>query len=166
MASIGVSLAPVALVLVGCFPRPDTSVVVENDYSPASERVVYAAFWQAVSFSAPIQPGSSSPPVSTVAASENTAYVLLAPGWDPNDTETPKELIVLQSTAGFSVGFDDTLVIPVDDQTFTGNCASGSHLTQPDADFITQRVFQSQFAGLSYDAATCSLSAVADAAHD
>jgi hypothetical protein len=73
------------------------------------------------------------------------------------------------------------LSIPVEDTTFAGNCATGSFLSQQEADFITQVVFPSAqqgagweagpggehipnlFAGLRYDAATCALSPIADA---
>ena len=50
---------------------------------------------------------------------------------------------------------NNTLHIPVDDTTFVENCSAGSSLTQNQADFITQRVFASDFAGLNYDAQTC-----------
>jgi hypothetical protein len=142
--------------VIGC-DSPNTNVVLENDYPPAATNalVVFHAFWQAVSFTTPIPPGAASDPRSTVAASPNTAYVLLAPGWDPAMSGTPTSFIVLQSRAGFEVHVNDTVHIPVDDMTFAGNCAAGSFLSQEQADFITQQVFASDFAGLSYDAATC-----------
>jgi hypothetical protein len=161
-----------SLALGGCFPRPDTSVVLENNYPSSREEplVVYLGFWQAVPFAMasmtpdalPIPPGSSSAPASTVPASGTTAYVVLAPGWDSSSTSPPTRFVVMQSSAGFTVGFDETLVIPVDDTTFIGNCAAGSLLTQDEADFITQRVFQSTFATLRYDASTCTTSPLDD----
>jgi hypothetical protein len=152
-AAICALLAPFA---IGC-DAPSTNVVLDNDYPPsaANALVVYHAFWQAVSFTTPISPGASSDPRSTVAASANTAYVLLAPGWDPTSTTPPTSFIVLQSVGGFDVHLNDTLHIPVDDTTFAGHCAAGSFLPQDQSDFITQRVFASDFAGRSYDAATC-----------
>jgi hypothetical protein len=143
----------------GC-DTPQTNVVVDNRYPPsqANALVVYHAFWQAVSFTSPIPPGSSSDPQSAVAASANTAYVILAPGWNPaadGGSATPTSFVVLQSRDGFGVHLDTTLHIPVDDSAFAGNCAAGSFLTQEQADFITQRVFQGDFAGLRYDASTC-----------
>jgi hypothetical protein len=51
----------------------------------------------------------------------------------------------------------------VDDTDFAGNCATGSALTQSQADVITQLVFPSIFQGLQYDAATCRTTPVGDA---
>jgi hypothetical protein len=97
-----------------------------------------------------------------VPASDNTAYVILAPGWDPTSTTTPTSFIVLQSREGFGVAFDETLRIPVDDSTFIGNCGSGSFLPQAKADFITRYVFQGLFASLRYDAARCTVAPIGD----
>jgi hypothetical protein len=148
-----------AYLVIGC-DKPNTIVVLDNDYPPSTTngRIVYHAFWQAVSFTTPVPPDSSSDPQTTVPASANTAYVILAPGWDPTAdgaASTPTSFIVLQSRNGFAVHINSTLHIPVDDSTFVGDCAAGSLLTQDQADFITQRVFASDFAGLSYDAGTC-----------
>jgi hypothetical protein len=151
--------ALVAFSATGC-DSPNTNVVLDNRYPPSTTDalVVYHAFWQAVSFTTPIRPGASSDPQNTVAASANTAYVLLAPGWDPTQSTSPPSLIVLSSQTGFDVHVNQTLRIPVDDSTFVGNCAAGRFLPQDQADFITQRVFASDFAGRSYDAATCTTS--------
>jgi hypothetical protein len=137
------------LLLAGC-EVPNTAVVFENDL-PST---VYAAFWQ-VAVDTPIAPGSASPPAGVVSASANTAYAVLAPGWDPSSSELPKTLIALESVDGFAVPLGDTLDIPVDGTAFAGNCAAGSTLPQTEADFITQRVFATDFIGLIYDAATC-----------
>jgi hypothetical protein len=64
------------------------------------------------------------------------------------------------------VSLGDTLHIPVDDATFTGNCAAGSFLTQAQADFITREVFPGDFASRSYDAATCTTTPIGDAGAD
>jgi hypothetical protein len=159
-----------ALVVAGC-DGPSTNVVVDNGYPPYASvpLVVYDAYWQAVAFEQPdgaadpIPPGDSSEPQTTVPASANTAYVLLAPGWDPTSATPPTSFIVLQSQAGFAVSLGDTLHIPVDDTTFTGNCATGSFLTQAQADFITERVFAKDFVSLRYDAATCTTTPAGDA---
>ncbi|MGD0528981.1 MAG: hypothetical protein ABSE49_27835 [Polyangiaceae bacterium] len=154
----------VALGAGGCDPAPSTSVVLDNDYPPyaAAPLVVYRAYWQAVTFNEAVAPGDSSPPLPTVAASDNTAYVLLAPGWDPAGTTAPASFILLQSREGYAVDLGDTLHIPIDDSTFAGNCATGSTLTQAQADFIAQLVFVDDSGAITfrYDAATCTTTLV------
>jgi hypothetical protein len=153
-----------ALVASGC-DDPQTSVVLDNGYAPYTTvpLVVYRAYWQAVSFEDPVAPGASSAPQSTVPASDNTAYVLLAPGWDPTSSAPPTSFIALQSRSGFAVHLGDTVHIPVDDTTFAGNCASGSVLTQAQADFITQLVFANDSGSFTYDAASCTTTRIGDA---
>jgi hypothetical protein len=140
----------------GC-DSPHTTATIDNQYPSGSapELVVFTAFWQSARFSTPIPPGSASDPQNTPSASENTAYVVLAPGWDPSSASLPLSFVVLQSKAGFAVHIGEALVIPVDDTGFAGRCAVGSFLTQDQADFMTQRVFADTFAGLHYDASTC-----------
>lgn len=149
-------LVAASVALVGC-DTPHTAVVFQNDYpgSAAAQLVVYRAFWEATSLQDPLLPGARSDPLDSVAASPSSAYVLLAPGWDPASSTPPTSLIVLQSTNGFELHFNDTLRIVIDDSAFAGSCAAGSFLSQDQADFITQRVFASDFAALTYDAATC-----------
>lgn len=158
-------LAAFAL-LAACDAAPQTSVSLDNAFpsSKASPVVVYQGWWQAVSFAGPIAPGESSGPQTTVAASSNPAYVVLAPGWDPKSAAAPTSFVVLQSRSGFDVHLGDTLHIAVDDETFEGDCAAGSHITQQQADVITRSVFPSVFAGLRYDAATCTTTPSGDAA--
>ena len=154
----------VALLAAGCDARPQTSVVLDNDYPPYTTvpLVVYRAHWQAVSFPSAVAPGASSDAQSTVPASDNTAYVVLAPGWDPTGSTPPTSLVVVQSRDGFGVHLDDTLHIPVDDTSFVGNCAAGSFLSQAQADFITQLVFPCDFSSFHYDAARCTMTPTAD----
>jgi hypothetical protein len=137
--------------------------VLYNNY-PKSETplVVYHAFWQAIAFQTPLPPGSSSDPQNTIPASANTAYVVLAPGWDPASSTPPTSFIAMQSRDGFEVHINNTLYISVNDIAFAGNCDANSFLSQNQADFITQRVFASDFAGLSYDPATCTTTPVDD----
>jgi hypothetical protein len=153
-----------ALVALGC-GAPRTLVVFDNDYaaSPTDAKVVYRVTWQAVALQDPIVPGASSDPQSTIAASENAAYAVLAPGWDPASGTVPSSLVVLQSREGFAVHLNNTLRIAIDDATFIGNCAAGSPLSQDQADFITQLVFPDVFTSLHYDAATCSITPIGDA---
>ncbi len=148
----------------GC-DKPETDVVVDNEY-PAwtpGPPVVYRAKWKEVWFDGPISPGASSDPQPAVPASPNTAYVLLAPGWDPTTSAAPTSLVVMQSKDGFDLHLDNTLHIPVDDAHFIGNCAAGSFLSQEQADFITQLVFPSDFESLTYDAATCATTPIGNA---
>jgi hypothetical protein len=150
--------------LSGC-DEPHTYVVLDNNYpSSTTALVVYHAFWQAVSFQIPVPPGSSSDLQSTIPASANTAYVVLAPGWDPTSSRAPTSLIAMQSRNGFEVHLNHILHIPVDDATFVGNCAARSFLSQDQADFITQRVFPSDFTALRYDAANCTTAPLGDTA--
>ncbi len=154
-----------ALGAAACFGRPDTRVVLTNAYDPGvpSSPVVYRAAWLAVTFDGdvPLAPGASTPPEFTVPASGNTAYVLLAPGWDPASSALPTSFLVLQSRAPYAVHFDDALTIAVNDASFRGDCDGGSALSQDEADFITRHVFADVFAGLSYDAASCRTTALA-----
>jgi hypothetical protein len=159
-----------ALSATGC-ETPHTTVVLDNDYPPSDTKplVVYRAYWQAVSFEDAVAPGSSSDPQSTVPASDNTAYVVLAPGWDPTSATPPTSFVFMQSRSGFGVHLDDTVHIPVDDATFLGNCAAGSFLSQAQADFITERIFtpaifpDATSSSFHYDAATCTTTPVGGA---
>jgi hypothetical protein len=160
----------VALSSAGCANFPDsppkTNVVLENNYAAAAGApVVYDAHWLNVSFQGqPVSPGASSDPQSAIpASSDNPAYVVLAFGWDPAGATPPTNLVVLQSRGGFGVALGDTLHIPVDDAHFEGNCATGSRLTEEQADFLTQIVFAQDFAGQHYDASTCTTSPTGDA---
>lgn len=150
-----------SLSVAGC-DTPSTHIVFDNRYSQeaAVPLVVYDALWVASSLPAPLLPGASSGPLGTVPASANTVYAVLAPGWDPASGSLPASLVASQSRSGFAVELDGTTHVPIDDTTFAGNCAAGSPLTQEQADFLTQRVFANHFAGLAYDAATCTTSSV------
>jgi hypothetical protein len=163
---VGCPWAALALVVASqtgaCIDKPYTFVVLENDY-PASSKTpltIYGAYWESIFFPTSIPAGTSSTPQDAIPASGNTAYVVLAPGWSVDASAQPTSFIVLQSRSGLTVHLYDTLDIQVDDTTFEGNCAAGSFLTQAQADFITQIVFSSVFAGMHYDAATCTTTPV------
>jgi hypothetical protein len=164
---IRLSAAALVLATSSCdyVDTPSTNVVLDNAYSQdgGAPLVVYQAFWQAVSFQNPLAPGASSGPVSTVPCSGNTAWALLAPGWDPTGSTPPTSFVVLESKHGFAVNLGNTVHIPVDDEGFAGSCAAGAPLSQADADFVTGLVFPTVFAGLHYDAATCRTTPVPDA---
>jgi hypothetical protein len=152
------------LVVEAACRGPEIShVEMRNSYASDGGAPIYQGFWQAVPFSGPIAPGMTTAPQFTVAASENTAYAVLAPGWNGSSAPPPASLVVLQSRQGFAVDLGQTLQIPVDDTTFIGDCASGSPLTQSQADFITQRIFATTFASVEYDAATCTSTPRGDA---
>jgi len=150
-----------ASLLSGC-DTPHTYVVLDNNYSLSTSFVIYQAFWQSVSFPIPIRPGSSSDPQAAIPASANTAYVVLAPNWDPKSSTAPTAFIVMQSRSGFELHLNHTLHIPVDDGNFVGNCSAGSILSQDQADLITQRVFADTFTDLRYDATTCTTTPIND----
>jgi hypothetical protein len=160
------ALFPLALLTctAGCDQGPHTAVILRNGYPPSATAplVVYRAYWQNVSFPTPIEPGFSSAPQSAESTSGDAAYVVLAPGWDPELSATPTSLVVMRSRSLIAVSYNDTLTIPVDDTTFAGNCAAGSLLPQAQADFITRVVFPCDFASFHYDAATCTLTPIAD----
>jgi hypothetical protein len=160
---IACALAPIAAML-GCDARPVTTVTIHNQY-PASAKnplVVYRARWQAVAFADPIVPGSSSVAEGAVPASSDTAYVVLAPGWDPASDSPPASLVVVQSREGFELHLDSALHIPIDDTSFIGNCAAGTFLSEAQAAFVTQLLFPDVFASRRYDPASCTVTAAAD----
>ena len=150
-----------ASLLAGC-DTPHTYVVIDNNYSLSTSFVIYRAFWQSASFPTPVPPGSSSDPQAALPASANTAYVVLAPNWNPASSNAPTAFIVMQSRSGFELHLDHTLHIPVDDVNFVGNCSAGSILSQDEADLITQRVFADTFTDLRYDATTCTTTPIDD----
>ncbi len=169
LARLAATIALAGVIACAGFPdsAPVTQVVLENHYeaSAANALTIFDAYWLNVSFSGrPIAAGAASDPLGAIPASaDNRAYVVLAPGWDPTSTTPPSQLVVLQSRAGYEVALGDTVHIAVDDTAFEGNCAAGSPLTRDAADFLTQIVFASDFAGLHYDAATCTTTSTGDA---
>jgi hypothetical protein len=145
-----------ALLLASACEPPTSTVILDNGFAPSGP-VIYQAYWEAVTFSTPVAPGTSSQPETTVSASATTAYVVLAPGWNPASGAQPTSFVLLQSSGGFALHLGDTLHIPVSDETFDGDCSVGSELTQTQADFMTTIVFPGLFAGGHYDAATCTM---------
>jgi hypothetical protein len=159
------ALAPAlfAWALSAC-EQPTSHVVLDNDYpaDASNPLVVYRAYYQAVAFQDPVSPGESSDSEETVPSSiPNNAFVVLAPGWDPNGDAGPTSFVLLESRdGGFGVHLNETLHIPVNDTTFAGNCDAGSQLTQDQADFIvnfvfTPTIFPDAAAPFRYVAASC-----------
>ncbi len=153
-ALVALLTASLAVAASGCDSHPTTSVVFDNAYAArVPPLVVYRARWEATSFADAVAPGTSAGAQETVPTSGSLAYVVLAPGWD--GVSPPASLVVLESRTAYGVHLNDALRISISDATFAGNCAAGSSLSQAEADFITRRIFPSEFAGLKYDAATC-----------
>ena len=146
--------------LASCETEDPTMAVVADAYpavgdaGAAGEVSVYKAWWSTTLVADPVAPGGESPAQRAVPASDY-AYALLAPGWDPSSGAPPSRLVAVRSTTKLSVGRGDTLRIAVSPESFDGDCAAGKPLAQDDADFITQRIFPGDFAGVTYDAKTC-----------
>jgi hypothetical protein len=159
-----------ALVLCGtllsaCETSDPTQAVFDNEY-PASDAgsrasvTLYRGWWSVAQQTEPVLAGAESDPLRVVKGSD-FAYALLAPGWDPESGTLPATLLPVRTKEKLSVARGDTLRIAISDATVLGNCATGSPLTQTDADVITQRIFPAEFAGQSYDAAACTASSTA-----
>ncbi len=167
---VSLSLAALCGTAVGgvaCDTEDATMTVLDNAYpaspdgggDPATQTVVYRAWWVTTYFSAPVPAGMSSDVERTVPVAD-FAYAVLAPKWDPASATPPANLVVVKSKAPLAIDRGDTLHIAVSDQTFMGNCASNQPLSQDDADFITQRIFPGEFANVTYDAKTCTTTLV------
>jgi hypothetical protein len=158
--------------ILGCDTEDPTRVVVDNDYppvadggNPSTEMTVFRVWWVSTLLPEPVAPGSEGQAQRAVPNSD-FAYALLAPGWDPSSGSGPDQLLAAKSVAPLGAARGDTLHVHVSDVAFAGNCAAGKPLSQEDADFITQRIFPGEFAGISYDAARCGASIAADAGTD
>jgi hypothetical protein len=151
--------------LAGCDTSEPTTAVLSNEYCCASDAAsgdkmpVYKAWWSVAQFPAPVPAGRVSDPVRVVQGSDY-GYALLAPGWDESSGSPPTTLIPLRSAQKLSVERGDSLTFVVSPQTTLGDCLAGTPLARADADYVTQRIFPKQFAGLSYDAASCKTSSI------
>lgn len=150
-----------SVAVLACDTETATTAVVVNEYpdltdggDTAKQVVVYKAWWVTTLFTEAVLPAATSSELRTVPVSD-TAYALLAPGWDPGSATPPVALIPVRSKTQLSVNRGDVLQIKVSDATFRGNCAANQALSQEDADFMTQRIFPGEFAGRTYDARTC-----------
>jgi hypothetical protein len=143
-----------------CETEDATFAVVDDDYIAPPDGAAYAGvtvykvWWSTALFDAPLGPGEESSS-QRVVTSDETAYALLAPGWNPSSGAPPTQLVPVRSKTTLSVKRGDTLHVRVSDITMTGNCGAGQPLSQDDADFITQRIFPGDFAGGTYDASAC-----------
>ena len=140
--------------LPACATESPTEAVVSDRYGESSGLSLYRVWYATTLFRDPLGPGEASAPERTVPGTA-MAYAVLAVGWDPSSNATPTEFVPVQSRARLAVDRGDTLRIEVSDRTFDGRCGGSRPLSQSDADFITQRIFPAEFAGVTYDAATC-----------
>jgi hypothetical protein len=143
-------LLTLLLFVAGCETENPSTAVVEN----GSGAVIYRAWWSETLFRDPIAPGAASEQFRTTPATD-TAYVLLAPGWDPASGAPPTSFIVLRSKQPLDVDRGHLLHIAVSDATFDGNCGAGSPLSQAEADRITSTIFAGETSAFTYDAAMC-----------
>lgn len=125
-----------------------TSVRVVNDTERA---VVNRLWWQTTLFATPVEPQSSSPLARTVPASD-FAYALLTSTADDAGT-----LLPIRSRERLHVERGAVLDVHVNSTDWLGFCDAGQPLTQEEADFITQRIFATQFAAQTFDADSCSM---------
>jgi len=156
-----------ALALAACDTETPTTASVRNDYAAvadggdvATQNVVYRVWFATTLFTDPVAPGQTSAELRTVPTADYV-YALLAVGWDPASGAAPTKLVPLRSKGRLDVARGDLGLIAVSPATFDGDCASGGRLSQEDADFVTQRIFPGPFAGLRFDAATCTAAPVA-----
>jgi hypothetical protein len=152
------ALALMAPAVLACDTADPSLAVLDNAYpvaaEPAAQITVYKGWWSVTEFPEPVSAGASSEDERVIPASDY-AYLLLAPGWDPQSTLPPVQLIAVRSKSKLSVRRGDRLQIVVSDDTVDGHCGPGVALSQEDADVITQRIFPGDFAGVTYDAASC-----------
>jgi hypothetical protein len=169
LLSIAAILAGFAIAsLAGC-DDTETTAVIDNAYptladggnDPPNSIAVYRGWWLVTVFADPIAAGTSSDPHRVVNGLDS-AYLVLAPGWDPASGTTPQKLIPAKTKTAIGVSKGDVLHITANDENLIGNCAAKQPLTQADADFITQNIFPEEFAGFTYDAATCTLTPISD----
>lgn len=164
-------LAPLALLaplLLGCDTPDATYAVLDDGYPMAADggdasqsTAVYEGWWLVATFPGPVAGGAESE-TERVVPGEDYAYFVLAPGWDPASGTPPPVLLPAMTKDEVSVSRGGTLHIEVDDAHVVGSCAAGQPLTQEQADFITQSIFPGAFAGVAYDAATCTATPAGD----
>jgi hypothetical protein len=167
--------APLASLLVlpalalACGTPDATYAVIDDGYpavpeggDPSQTISVYAGWWLVATFPTPVAGGGESE-TERVVTGTDYAFLVLAPGWAPSSGSPPTHLIPAMTKDKVSAARGDTLHIQVDDAHVAGNCAAGQPLTQAQADVITQSIFPGAFAGVVYDAASCTSTPVGDA---
>jgi hypothetical protein len=153
-------LLDAACAATGCDDNP-TPADVEPDYAtaddasaPAATITVFKTWWVTTLFPSPVLPGAESETERTIPGTD-FAYALIAPGWTADSGQPPARLVALKSAQTLTATEHHLLSITISDATFNGNCAAGSVLDGDDARLIVERIFPGEFAGLTYDPATC-----------
>jgi hypothetical protein len=146
---------------LGCDDPDPTLAIVDNAFppppqggEPSAQTAVFKVWWSVTLFSDPVAAGASSQ-ANRVVPGREAAYALLAPGWDPASGTPPTTLIPVKLRSEVSAARGDTVHITIAEATVDGLCASGTALSQDDADLITHRIFPGDFANVTYDAARC-----------
>jgi hypothetical protein len=151
------------LMAAGCETDTATSAQVDNAYlDRAGGTSVYEAWWVTTHFSRAVAAGASSQPQRTV-PDTGYAYALLEPGFDPSSGSAPSRLVAVRSREPLRGKRGETLHIVVSDETFIGNCAAGSTLSNEDARLIVHSIFPGPFHGLAYEPSSCSSKPLVDA---
>jgi hypothetical protein len=150
------ALVGLGAALVSACDATPTTAVVENGLSVS----VYKLWWGTTLFSSAVPPGATSEPERIVSVTD-VAYALLAPGWSPESGDGPAALIAVESATALDAPAHQRSTISVTEDTFVGDCAAGRPLSEEDAQFIVERIFPGDFAGTTYDPATCRASPIA-----
>jgi len=154
--------------IAACHTSEPTTAVLSNEYSASTDArsatamPVYKGWWAVAQFPDPVAAGQVSDPVRIVPG-RDYGYALLAPGWDPSTEALPGALIPVRSAHELSVERGELLTFVVSEQATVGDCGAGKPLSQEDADYVCQRIFPEVFAGLRYDAASCTTAPARDA---
>ena len=134
-------LVLLSILLCGCDDA--TTIVVDNAYT--DDTIVDEVWWSQTLVPDAVAPGGESPVYRTTPALE-TAYVV---------AERGGAVFVARTAMPLGVERSAELHVVIAPENIVGDCATSARLTQPEADFITQRIFPGRFAGAVYDAATC-----------
>ena len=130
--------------LAMCACDDATTIAVDNAY--ADDTIVDEVWWSQTLVPDQVAPGGESPVYRTTPALE-TAYLVAERGGN---------VFVARTIIPLGVERGAELHVVISPSNIVGDCATSSaRLTQPEADFITQRIFPGRFAGTVYDAATC-----------
>jgi hypothetical protein len=151
MLRIALAIFLFASLTVGCNDEP-TTVRVANGYQDGG--TVLKVWWLTTLLDAPVAAADLSKTERAIPGSD-VAYALFAPA------VSPAAMIALRSKQPLRAAAHELLTIEVSDDLFAGNCAAGQPLTDDEARSIVESIFPGDFAGVSYDAASCTRTPVA-----